>query len=210
MSVINPHDELTAAGLREQRFGPALEQPQRIVAQAVWWEQVDDGRERDRRRRRGRPHPLDHRAGLTRARQRLARQPRLAEPGVAGDHDSAAAGRFDGSRDRSDLALATDEQGLTATLWFRCDRTSLHLEVCRARPGLTSASPPCAGLHQISALLRRGRSISPGVVSNPQPDSAAGARVTRGRAARPRVARRRRRDRVEPRMRRPRAPHHPR
>ena len=109
MSVVEPEHRAPAVRARAQRGGARLEELQRIAPEGVRREQVDERRERDRRRRARRLGPLERRTLLGGAHQRCASEPGLADSGLAHeDHARAVPGRSRGG-DLSQLPVAADE-----------------------------------------------------------------------------------------------------
>ena len=110
LGVVEPEHEPAPAGALAQRLGAAAHQLERVVRAHVVRDQVREGAERDGGGAPRRLHPGDRRAGGLRLRERLAREARLADPGV-GDHDDAAHPGVGARRgDRLQLGVAADQR----------------------------------------------------------------------------------------------------
>ena len=110
LGVVEPEHEPAPTGALAQRLGAAAHQLERVVRAHVVGDQLREGAERDGGGAARRLHPGDRRAGGLRLRERLAREARLADPGV-GDHDDAAHAGVGARRgDRLQLGVAADQR----------------------------------------------------------------------------------------------------
>jgi hypothetical protein len=111
LAVVDAQHEPAPGGALGQRVAGAGQQ---LHSRGQWTpgrrQQRRERPERDRPRRAGRPHPLDRAALSARQFRGLGREPRLADAGGPGDHDTACGTARHRLTDEPQLGVAPRER----------------------------------------------------------------------------------------------------
>jgi hypothetical protein len=126
VSVVDPQQQRPPTGPLGKQLGGPAEGVEAIVAEALSrGQQVGDDPERDRSGRLGCRQPLDPPPRRLSPGQGFPGQPRLADPGFAGEYHTAGRGVRKSGRQRLELGLAPHQRprDVHPGLLYRPDRS---------------------------------------------------------------------------------------